>query len=374
MTNQSNYFKLTKKEYQNIKSLSEYVYQLANKILLETIQKEKMEEEDEKWIESRYHSTKPLWSNHRTTHHTKGINLMRIDYAWDQEGNLKVLELNTDGQGGWIDQAKRPELPYLETIGTPLPPPKQFLANYLINKLGKRILLLVYDKNYDRENDEVAEEIKELGGDCLLLSLLPNDNEEDGKKEDHMNQLMKEIHQFQPTGIHLRFLPDSVAYIDYVSQIADLNLPQSVSYESLFISGDKSFLQLLYKNDERNVIPTSFVLDKSNLDKNLHLIEKDHAVLKPGDLAKGTSVLFGKNCDDATWKQHIQEAMVSDNCWIMQELCYLKQKKKDRFEDLVCFIADGEVISVASRYSSSEIVNVHSGGSGGGQPAVVISE
>lgn len=30
------------------------------------------------------------------------INLMRIDYAWDKNGNLKVLELNTAGQQGWI--------------------------------------------------------------------------------------------------------------------------------------------------------------------------------------------------------------------------------------------------------------------------------
>ncbi|CAO3637619.1 unnamed protein product [Cunninghamella blakesleeana] len=366
MTIQEDYLPLTEKEYQYIKSVSEYVYQLANNTLLEITQKETRDEGDEKWIESRYHPVKSLWSN--PTSKTKGINLMRIDYAWDHEGNLKVLELNTAGQGGWILQTIDPLLPYLETIGIPLSPPRRFLANYLIKKLGKRILLLVYDKNYNKENLLVVEEIKELGSDCLLLPFLPAD---EGEKEEHIKQLMKVIRQFQPTGIHLRFLPESVAYADYIIQIANLNLPQSVSYESLFIAGDKSFLQLLYKRDKRNVIPKSFVVNKLDLDKNLRLIEKDLAVLKPGDVAKGKDILFGKSCDDDTWKRHIQDAMACDNYWIMQELCYLK-RKNGKFEDLVCFIADGEVISVASRISSNEIVNVFAGGRG--RPVVIVSE
>ncbi|CAO3637604.1 unnamed protein product [Cunninghamella blakesleeana] len=364
-----NYFPLTEKEYQNIKSLSEYVYQLANNILLETIQKEKWEEEDEKWIESRYHPVKSLWAKNRTTtSNTKGINLMRIDYAWDQEGCLKVLELNTPSQGGWIPHAIIPELPYFETIGKPLPPPKGFITNYLINKLGKRILILCCSSNVREEHRLMMKEIKELGGECLRLSLLPDNNE---NKENHIKQLMQDIHQFQPTGIHMRLVARMVFYSDYIIQIANLNLPQSVSYESLFIAGDKSFLQLLHRKDERNVIPKTFILDKSDLDKNLSLIEKDLAVLKPGDLALGLDVLLGKNCDDDTWKQHIQKAMASDSYWVMQELCYLK-RKNDKFVDLTCYIADGEVVGVGSRISSSEIINVFAGGIG--QCVVVIPE
>ncbi|CAO3637592.1 unnamed protein product [Cunninghamella blakesleeana] len=352
------YFPLTEKEYQNIKSVSEYVYQLTNSALLETIQKE-TNEVDEKWIESKYHSTKPLWSNHHTTNHAKGINLMRIDYAWDHEGNLKVLELNTSGQGGWVLLYLEPQAPYHETYGKLLSPPREFLANYLVNKLGNRIAYLVYrNTSLKEENDLIVKQIKALGGDCLILPSFPYDSDE--MSEDRMNQLMQAIHEYQPTGIHMLFIPKIVDYADKLIQIANLNLPQSVSYESMFIAGDKSFLQTLHKKDERNVIPKSFVLDKSDLDKNLHLIEKDHAVLKPGDLALGINVLFGKNCDDDTWKQHIQNAMASDNYWIMQELCYLK-KKNDRFEDLICYIADGEVVGIASR-SLNEIVNVHAGG------------
>ncbi|CAO3637600.1 unnamed protein product [Cunninghamella blakesleeana] len=362
------YFKLTEKEYQNVKSVSEYVYQLANNTLLETIQKKKWEEEDEKWIESRYHPVKSLWSNHRTTHHAKGINLVRIDYAWDQEGNLKVLEINTSGQGGWIPHAINPEFPYFETIGKPLPPPKGFITNYLINKLGKRILILCCSSNVKEEHRLMMKEIKELGGECLRLSLLPDNNE---NKENHIKQLMQDIHQFQPTGIHMRLLARMVFYSDYITQIANLNLPQCVSYESIFIAGDKSFLQLLHKKDERNVIPKTFILDKSDLDKNLSLIEKDLAVLKPGDLGLGMGIQFGKNCDDDTWKQHIQKAMASDSYWVMQELCYLK-RKNDKFVDLICYIADGEVINIASRTSLNEIVNVFAGGSL--QPAVIFNE
>ncbi|CAO3637612.1 unnamed protein product [Cunninghamella blakesleeana] len=364
------YFKLTENEYQNVKSVSEYVYQLANNTLLETIQKEKWEEEDEKWIESRYYSTKPLWSNHRITHHAKGINLMRIDYAWDQKGNLKVLELNTSAQGGWVYHSILPELPYLETIGKPLTPPKRFLPNYLVNKLGERIVYLVSRKiACEEENDIIVKQIKSLGGDCLLLPFLPDDSDE--MSEDRMNQLMQAIHEYQPTGIHMLFIPKIVDHADKLIQIANLNLPQSVSYESLFISGDKSFLQLLHKKDERNIIPKSFILDKSDLDKNLYLIEKDLAVLKPGDNAIGRDIQFGKNCDEDTWKQHIQKAMASDNYWIMQELCYLK-RKNGKFEDLVCYIADGEVIAIGSRTSSNEIVNVYAGGNR--RTAVIVSE
>ncbi|CAO3637584.1 unnamed protein product [Cunninghamella blakesleeana] len=362
MTILPDYFPLTVKEYQNIKSVSEYVYQLANNTLLETVQKETRDEVDEKWMESIYHPVKSLWSKppSTTTSKPKGINLMRVDYAWDHEGNLKVLELNTSAQGGWVIHYMQPQSPYLEAYGKPLPPPREFLANYLINKLGKRIVYLVYRKKAcEEENDLIVKQIKALGGDCLLLPFLPDDSDE--MSEDRMNQLMQAIHEYQPTGIHMLFIPKIVDYADKLIQIANLNLPQSVSYESMFIAGDKSFLQTLHKKDERNVIPKSFVLDKSDLDKNLHLIEKDHAVLKPGDLALGINVLFGKNCDDDTWKQHIQNAMASDNYWIMQELCYLK-KKNDRFEDLICYIADGEVVGIASRSSPSEIVNVYAGG------------
>ncbi|CAO3637552.1 unnamed protein product [Cunninghamella blakesleeana] len=352
------YFKITEKEYQNIKSLSKYVYQLANNTLLETIQKEKWDNNDEKWIESRYHPVKSLWS--KANSKTKGINLMRIDYAWDHEGNLKVLELNTCAQGGWILQALIPELPYLETIGKPLRPPKYFLSNYLINKLGKRILYLVHIKSAcEVENNLIANQIKELGGDCLIFPFLPDDSNE--MSEDHMNQLLQTIHQFRPTGLHMMIGSRVVDHPNYISQIASLNLPQSVSYESLFIADDKSFLQLLHKKDERSVIPKSFILDKTDLDKNLHLIEKDLAVLKPGDLALGMDIQFGKNCDDDTWKQYIQKAMATDNYWIMQELCYLR-RRNDEFEDLICYVADGEVISVSSRISPNEIVNVFAGG------------
>ncbi|CAO3637616.1 unnamed protein product [Cunninghamella blakesleeana] len=90
--------------------------------------------------------------------------------------------------------------------------------------------------------------------------------------------------------------------------------------------------------------------DKLDLDKNFHLIRKKiNAVLKPGDLSKGSNVLFGKkNCDDDAWK-----------------------RKNDKFEDLTCYAADGEV-GIVSRISPNEIVNVSEGGSW--QPAAIISE
>jgi hypothetical protein len=46
----------------------------------------------------------------------------------------------------------------------------------------------------------------------------------------------------------------------------------------------------------------------------------------------------------------------------MQELCYLRNTKDNKYEDLIVFLTDGLVQGVASRISESEIINVSKGG------------
>jgi hypothetical protein len=79
-----------------------------------------------------------------------------------------------------------------------------------------------------------------------------------------------------------------------VLQLAKLDLPQMPSFESLFISGDKSFLSLLPDRDVINTIPKTYVLSKTDLTKNLNFLAKDKSVLKPGSLARGEGIEFGK--------------------------------------------------------------------------------
>lgn len=89
----STYFVLSLSQLDELKQVSEKLFKLANETLLHIIQ----QKEVEPWLESRYGVVKSLWKKGQV-----GINLMRIDFAWDQRkaGKLQVLELNTSSHSG----------------------------------------------------------------------------------------------------------------------------------------------------------------------------------------------------------------------------------------------------------------------------------
>jgi glutathione synthase/RimK-type ligase-like ATP-grasp enzyme len=89
-----------------------------------------------------------------------------------------------------------------------------------------------------------------------------------------------------------------VEHSNLVLEVAKLGLPQIPSFESLFISGDKSFLATLRNKDRIDVIPKTYVLSKNNLSKNFNFLAKNQAVLKPSDLSRGEGVKFGKYFDE----------------------------------------------------------------------------
>jgi glutathione synthase/RimK-type ligase-like ATP-grasp enzyme len=93
-----------------------------------------------------------------------------------------------------------------------------------------------------------------------------------------------------------------------VLKVAKLGLPQIPSFEALFIAGDKAFLATLRDRDTSGAIPPTYVLSKSNLTKNLDLLAKDKAVLKPGDLSRGEGIKFGKYFDEKAWQAEIKAA------------------------------------------------------------------
>jgi hypothetical protein len=348
----STYFVLSLSQLDELKQISERILKLANETLLHIIQ----QKEVEPWLESRYGVVKSLWKKGQV-----GINLLRIDFAWNKAGKLQVLELNTSSHSGWIKSGLIEQESAAEKIGIPLAPKPMFYAKYLLEKLGPKIAIMVKGTEYSKELDLLLPQLESLGGKGQIIAL----------SETALSEPLsatRAVIDFAPTGLFWRCHAALVEHSELVLELAKLGLPQISSFEALFISGDKSFLAILRERDATGVIPKTYVLSKNNLVQNLTLLEKDKAVLKPGDLARGENIFLGKNftkkLSSAHWKEKIKKAMSSDGEWILQELCYLLKTKDGKYHDIIVFLADGRVRGIASRVSVHEIVNVAKGGRG----------
>lgn len=332
-------FVLSSFQLTELKQISEKIFKLTNETLLSIIKQKKVET----WMEPRYGVVKYLWEKGRT-----GINLMRIDFAWDQTGNWQVLELNTSSHSGWIKSSLVEQESAADKIGTPLAPKPLFYAKYVLEKLGTKIAIIVKGNDYNKELDLLLLQFEKLGGKGQIIFL--------------SETAVQEVIDFAPTGLFWRCHAALVEHSELVLKLAKLGLPQISSFESLFISGDKSFLATLWEKDTTGAIPKTCVLSKNDLVKNLNWLEKDQTVLKPGDLARGEKIFFGKNFTKKSWEDKIKEAMNSNEEWVLQELCCLSRTKDGKYQDIVVFLADGEMQGIASRVSDSEIVNVVKGG------------
>ncbi|KAF0513781.1 hypothetical protein F8M41_017735 [Gigaspora margarita] len=295
------YFVLSPIQFEKLKQICEAVFKLANETLLEIVN----QNEVESWIESRYGVVKSLWKNGQT-----GIHLARIDFAWDQQKNFKVLELNTGSGSGWIRSSLTKKVASADKIGIPLAPPPTFYANYVLYKLGLKIAIIITEAV--PECDFVARQIECLGGEAKVIYL-----SEVG---------VKDIIDFAPTGLLRRSHAGLVDHSELILKLSSLRLPQIPSFESMFISADKSFLAVL--SDRYTT-----------------------AVLKAGDSIRGREVVLGKNFN--SWEDKLKEIMNSNKEWITQELCYLQNTKDNRYEDISVFVVDGVVQGFMSRISAN---------------------
>ncbi|CAG8747107.1 2914_t:CDS:2, partial [Racocetra fulgida] len=263
------YFVMSPKQLDRLKLVSEAVFKLANETLLEIIN----QNEVESWMESRYGIVKSLWKNGKT-----GINLIRIDFAWDQEKNFKVLELNSPHQVGWILSGLVEKEASADKIGIPLAPQPMFYANYVLKKLGPKVAIIILSPN--AEYDLLASQIESLGGKAKIIYL-----SEVG---------FQDIIDFAPTGLFWRCLPGLIERSELIIKISNLRIPQIPSFE--YTTG---------------AIPKTYLLSKSDFTKNLNLLEQHKAVLKAGDSAGGKEVILGKNFKDS-WEDKLKEIMNSN--------------------------------------------------------------
>lgn len=266
---------------------------------------------------------------------------MRIDYAWDKNGNLKVLELNTAGQQGWI-LIKESEKRIIKE--NTLSPDPEFLSKYLKNKLGNKIAIIsnyieedIFVENNIHSNIEITElrllinKIRSIDGKCKIINF--------------DNDIIDKIKDYSPTGLYWRGNHsinkemDMLFKKDIAEKIGMLKIPQIPSFGSLFESDNKSFLN--YLKDTKNVIPKTFNPDKDNI----KYLSKNELVLKPDNSSAGENIIFGEDCNEKMWNE------------------YLKKDKNGKYIDIAVYIADGDVKGFISRTSKDKIVNVGNGGS-----------
>lgn len=343
----STYFALSPNQLEELKTTAEKVFKLTNETLLEIIK----QEENDPWINFRYGVVKSLWRNSNT-----GLSLMRIDFAWDQEGNLKVLELNAANQAGWIKNYIIEKEIRADKVGLPLSPQPIFYSKYVREKLGSKIAIIFLDGCYNKELKLIAQQIASFGGKCKVFCL--------------SETTIPEIIDFSPTGLFWKCNASLIDYAPLVLRLSELGLPQVPSFESLFIAGDKSFLTNLKDKDDTGAIPLTCSLSKDDLAQNLNFLDQDKAVLKPGDLGRGKGVKFGKNFTKEVWEEKIKGAMNSQQAWVIQERCYLRNTPDGRYEDIAVYLIDGVAQGFLSRISVNEVVNIHNGGLF--QPTVLI--
>lgn len=330
------YFPLSISKFQELKKISEGISNLTNNVLLNIIENNST---SHSWIEDRYGEVKHLWKGGKD-----GVNVMRIDYAWDKEDNFKVLELNTASQGGWTRTRIFEKINLSNNQIATLAPNPSFYLNYLITKLGRRIAIIVSTENYNDELDWIVERINDLGNEAKII-ILSKDN-------------IKNIKEFSPTGLFIKGLASWVNRAEFLTELSKLNLPQLPSFEAMFISGDKSFLEILSEHDTTGSIPKTYTLSKTDLNRNINLINRENAVLKPGELAMGKGVIFGKYFTDEEWVEKIKSTMKSPNLWVIQDLCYLKRTEDGNYQDVAVYLVDGLVKGVVSRVSPDEVVNI----------------
>lgn len=145
---------ITYGEKKLIKERSEYIYKLTNEYL------KKKQNKNKKHI----------------------VEFMRIDYAWDRNGFLKALELNTCGPQGFMFIKESEKINDFNE--KTLSPNSNFIKKYVTKRLGERIFIISsYIKDnlgYEIEKYEVElleKQIKEAGNECMIINFLENKND-----------------------------------------------------------------------------------------------------------------------------------------------------------------------------------------------------
>lgn len=315
---------ISESEKRKLEETSEYIYKKTNKYLKHKTKKDNI------------------------------IEFMRIDYAWDSKGKLKVLELNTCGPQGFIFIKESEKLNHYDNMKT-LSPDVDFLAHYILKKLGKKVFIISSyisgNLGYEVEKFEMQfldKKIKESGNECKIINFIEN-----------RYDIIKQIKSYNPTGIYIRGGLDISE--EYMLEIINLKIPQIPSFESYFITENKSFLKRLNKYDYKNIVPKTYIINERNQD--FLKKQKDKLVIKPSKSFGGKGIIFGEDLDNNTWNIKLQNILneKENQNYIFQEKCFLK-KEDNKYIDIAVYIVDDKVEGIISRTSKDKIVNIGNDG------------
>ncbi|MDQ4077603.1 MAG: hypothetical protein M3220_15320, partial [Chloroflexota bacterium] len=114
------------------------------------------------------------------------------------------------------------------------------------------------------------------------------------------------------------------------------------------------------------------------------LMKQEELVLKPNSEYGGKGVMLGWECSSEAWRNALEEALRSDQPYIIQERIYVRTEPfpllrdgalrfEERFMDIDPYVyAPGKVIGAGVRLGSSGLLNVTAGG-GSAVPLVLVS-
>lgn len=101
------------------------------------------------------------------------------------------------------------------------------------------------------------------------------------------------------------------------------------------------------------------------LKKNIKNLIKDNFVIKPNNSCASQDITFGKDYDEQSWNNYLNNIKNNPYNWALQEICELKQDNEDNYFDIAVYISNinnGKVEGYISRTSKNKIVNVGNGG------------
>lgn len=285
--------------------------------------------------------------------HTPLVRIFRLDGLFDEDGTYQVIETNTDCPGGviqnglagaiWSDianpllhgvDARADFQPFVKDNDLFL---KQLLETHQerTGAAANRAAIVTYKGQFKNEVSWMADGLNRLGivTEIIDASLLKRRN----------NTLVNpdgQVIDLAYNKLDLRDLIDEPEVEEYltaashgeVTFINPLICQWPLADKAIMaVLSDRSMLSFLSEDDRAfclKHIPWTRVVNAgqttSPQGEPIVLIDwattqREQLVLKPSNATRGEGLLIGRFTDAATWQQHLQHALNSNESWIVQQ-------------------------------------------------------